>query len=271
MPIVESSAPSRSGRSPCGFLDSGTRARRRRPGRCAATGMLTRKIAPHQKWSSITPPISGPAAKPSELTVRPEADRLDPLAVVEDLHHDGERGGHQQRAADAHAGAGGDQLAAAVRETGHQRADAEQGQARDQHLLAAVAVGGAARGEQQTGLDQRIRVDHPLDVGGGRVQLPGEGGDRDVQDGVVEQHGELGETDDAEDQPALGMARGRRWRGVGRDADMPYTVEQFLIRLYNETFAVPRTRYEGRRPAGSPPLRPVSRVLRQPLAFCVRS
>ena len=34
-----------------------------------ATGMLIRKIAPHQKWSSSAPPISGPAAKPRELTV----------------------------------------------------------------------------------------------------------------------------------------------------------------------------------------------------------
>ncbi len=30
--------------------------------------MLTRKIEPHQKWSSSAPPISGPAAKPRELT-----------------------------------------------------------------------------------------------------------------------------------------------------------------------------------------------------------
>ena len=69
-----------------------------------------------------------------------------------------------------------------------------------------VAVGGAARGEQKPRLDQRVRVDHPLDVRGRGVQLPGEGGDRHVQHGVVEQHGQLGETDDAEDQPALGVA-----------------------------------------------------------------
>lgn len=66
--MVESSAPSRSGRSPPGFLDSGTsRATATSP--MTATGMLIRKIAPHQKWSSITPPISGPTANPSELTV----------------------------------------------------------------------------------------------------------------------------------------------------------------------------------------------------------
>ena len=83
---------------------------------------------------------------------------------------------------------------------------AEQDETRDQHLLAAVAVGRAARREQQPGLHQRVRVDHPLDVGGARAQLPGEGGDRDVQHGVVEQHGELREADDTEDQPALGVA-----------------------------------------------------------------
>ncbi len=68
MPIVESSAPSRSGRSPWPFFDSGTsRATATRPIR--ATGMLMRKIAPHQKWSRTNPPNSGPAAKPREETV----------------------------------------------------------------------------------------------------------------------------------------------------------------------------------------------------------
>ena len=51
---------------------------------------------------------------------------------------------------------------------------------------------------------------------GGRAQLPGEGGDRHVQDGVVEQHGELREADDAEDQPALGVAPGGTTGDVGR-------------------------------------------------------
>jgi hypothetical protein len=41
-----------------------------------------------------------------------------------------------------------DQLTGAAREPGHQRTDAEQGQAHDQQLLATVPVGGAARGVQ---------------------------------------------------------------------------------------------------------------------------
>lgn len=65
--MVDSRAPSRSGRSPWGFLDSGTSATTAtRPS--AATGRLIRKIAPHQKWFSMKPPMSGPVAKPSEFT-----------------------------------------------------------------------------------------------------------------------------------------------------------------------------------------------------------
>jgi hypothetical protein len=67
MPTVDSRAPSRSGRSPCGLLDSGTRTITAARA-SAATGRLIRKIAPHQKWLSMNPPISGPAAKPSALT-----------------------------------------------------------------------------------------------------------------------------------------------------------------------------------------------------------
>ncbi len=67
MPIVESRAPRRSGRSPVGFLDSGTRATTA-TSPSAATGMLMRKIAPHQKWFSMKPPMSGPVANPSEFT-----------------------------------------------------------------------------------------------------------------------------------------------------------------------------------------------------------
>ncbi|CAM5404623.1 hypothetical protein SGRIM128S_03356 [Streptomyces griseomycini] len=67
MPMVESTAPTRSGRSPRRFPDSGTQATTATRAR-ATTGRLIRKIAPHQKWFSTKPPTSGPAAKPSELT-----------------------------------------------------------------------------------------------------------------------------------------------------------------------------------------------------------
>ncbi len=67
MPTVDSNAPGRSGRSPAPLRDSGTmRATATTP--ISASGTLIRKIAPHQKWLSSGPPISGPAANPSEPT-----------------------------------------------------------------------------------------------------------------------------------------------------------------------------------------------------------
>ena len=110
MPMVESSAPSRSGRSPCGFLDSGTSA-------TTANRPISRDRDVDQE--DRAPPEVVEHDPADQRTGReaegvdggPEADRLDPLGVVEDLHDDGEGRGHQQRAADAHARAGGDQLA----------------------------------------------------------------------------------------------------------------------------------------------------------------
>lgn len=128
MPIVESRAPSRSGRSPCGFLDSGTSLRTATSAR-TATGILMRKIIPHQKWLRITPPISGPPAEAERGDRGPERDGLDPLGVVEDLHDDGEGGGHEERAADAHARTGGDELRGGVGESGGERAEAEEREA----------------------------------------------------------------------------------------------------------------------------------------------
>ena len=94
----------------CGFLDSGTRkTTATRPS--TATGRLIRKIAPHQKWSSSDTADQRAGGEAEGVDRAPDADRPGPLLVVEDLHDDGEGGGHQQRAADAHAGAGGDELA----------------------------------------------------------------------------------------------------------------------------------------------------------------
>ncbi len=67
MPITDSRAPSRSRGAPPRLLDSGTR-KTTAVSAITATGRLTRNSEPHQKWSSSEPPISGPAAKPRELT-----------------------------------------------------------------------------------------------------------------------------------------------------------------------------------------------------------
>ncbi len=204
MPIVESSAPSGSGRVPWPVFDSGTSrttaARATQDDRDVdeedrAPPEVVEDESAEQRARRETEGGDG----------RPDADRLDAFGVVEDLTTTASVVVSSSALADAHPGTGRDELAGGLGETGHERADAEQGEAHHQHLLPPVAVRRAARGEQQTRLDERVGVDHPLHVGGGCVQLRGEGGDRDVEDGVVEQHHELGQADDAEDQPALRM------------------------------------------------------------------
>lgn len=101
----------------------------------------------------------GARGKAERVDRAPYADRLRMLVRSEDLHHDGQCRGEQQRSAHAHAGPRGDQLPGGVGKSGHQRSSAEQHEPRDQHLLAAVAIGRAACGEQQPRLYERVGVD----------------------------------------------------------------------------------------------------------------
>ncbi len=131
----------------------------------------------------------------------PHADR--PAALLGGEHVGDDRQGcrHDQRATDAHQGAGGDEL---VRRAGHGRQDrtqAEDGEARLQGAASTEAVTERAGRQQQTGEDQGVGVDHPLQLAVGCVQLADDGGDRHVQDRVVEHDDEQAEAENREDQP----------------------------------------------------------------------
>ena len=65
-------------------------------------GTLMRKTEPHQKWSSSTPPVIGPIAMAEADAARPDADGLGLLVALEDVHQDGEGGGHHEGGAEAH-------------------------------------------------------------------------------------------------------------------------------------------------------------------------
>jgi len=65
-PVIEATAPVKSGRSVAGFFESGTSGMAHsRP--AAAIGTLIKNTDPHQKWASSTPPTIGPKAKPTPL------------------------------------------------------------------------------------------------------------------------------------------------------------------------------------------------------------
>ena len=75
-PAPESAAPVQSSRRATGSRDSGS-SRSPATTAIATSGTLTMKIDPHQKWSSRTPPTTGPSATP-----RPAVAAQIPIAIA---------------------------------------------------------------------------------------------------------------------------------------------------------------------------------------------
>ncbi len=222
-PTPESAAPVQSIWRATGSFESG---RSRAPATIASTvsGTLTMKIDPHQKWSSRTPPTTGPSATPSPAVAGPDADRQRALAGVgEDGDQQRERRGHDERGARAHHRAGRDQPVDAARVGGRERGDAEHREPAQQRAAAPVAVPERAGQEQQPREHERVGVDHPLQLGHVRVEVTHERGERDVDDRVVDDDREQARAQHAQRRPAVAgvhdALRGvRRASSTGRTA-----------------------------------------------------
>ena len=169
-PAIESTAPSGVERRGVGV--AATRARAKQPATRATMtiGTLTRNTEPHQKCSSSQPPSDGPRATPRPATPAQIADGLRPAPRVgEDVGEDRQGGRHDQRAADAHDGPGGDQLVGGARPRRPQHEPTPKiTRPSDQRAVAAEAVAEAAGGEQQAGEHERVGVDDPLQLAGRR-------------------------------------------------------------------------------------------------------
>jgi hypothetical protein len=139
----------------------------------------------------------------------PDADGPAPLVDREDVGDDGQGGRHDRRAAEAHQGAGRDQLPRILRVRAGDGRDPEEDHAEQQHALTAVAVAEDAEGEQQAREDEGVGVHRPFELALGGAQAVNRIGDRldrDVEDGVVENHGEEAEHHHAEDLPPAWMS-----------------------------------------------------------------
>jgi hypothetical protein len=90
----------------------------------------------------------------------PDADRLRTLLAGEDVRDDRQRRGHDQRAADAHRGADGDQLARGVDEEYSEARPAEGQEAELERPPAAEPVAEGAHRQQQAGEGEQVGVDH---------------------------------------------------------------------------------------------------------------
>ena len=76
----------------------------------STSGTLTRKTEPHQKCSSRKPLAIGPMAAPGAGEAGPDGDGLGPLLGREDVGEDRQRRRHDERGADAHHRAEGDEV-----------------------------------------------------------------------------------------------------------------------------------------------------------------
>ena len=102
---------------------------------------------------------------------RPDRDRLRALVEREAVHDDREGRRHDERGADAHHGAGGDELARVVGLAGDEAGEAEHDEAELQRALATEPVAEGAGREQHAGEDQGVGVEDPLQLGAGRPRL----------------------------------------------------------------------------------------------------
>ena len=124
------------------------------------------------------------------------------------------RGREHRRPAQPLDAPGGDQHAHVRRQAAGQRRGREQDQPGQVQPLAPEPVGDAAHGQHQRAEHQRVQVDHPLQVGEGRVQLAGHVRQRHVHDRHVDQQHE-GAGADRDQRPPLAHCAFPLWNSPG--------------------------------------------------------
>ena len=135
-----------------------------------------------------------------------DAERLGALLGVGEHHGEqGERGGREQRAEDALQGTGAEHHRLAGGGAAERGGRGEADQTDDEGALAAPQVGDPAAEEQQTAEGEGVGGDDPLPVAVRDAQVLLGGGQGDVHDGRVEDDHQLGEGDECERFPAVGV------------------------------------------------------------------
>jgi hypothetical protein len=95
------------------------------------------------------------------------------------------------------------------------RSTSEADQSDDEHALASRVVGDTAAKQEQTAERQRVRRHHPLLVGVGDVQRMLRRGQREVDDGRIQDNHQLSNGYDPERFPTVRIERGGRLRDGG--------------------------------------------------------
>jgi hypothetical protein len=82
-----------------------------------------------------------------------------------------------------------------------ERGDGEQGGAGEEHALATEQVAEPAGEEEKAPVGDQVGADHPREIGLGEAQIALDDGESDVDDGHVDDHHQLTETDHNEGHP----------------------------------------------------------------------
>jgi hypothetical protein len=136
---------------------------------------------------------------------RPHGKRAGTLgALLEGGRDDRERGGRDQRGAEALQRPRPDQHALAAGEPIEERGAGEDDEADQEKALAAQQVAKAAAEEQEAAEDEGVGVDDPLQTAVGEVEVRLDRRQGDVHDRRVEDDHELRQADEDEDDPRVG-------------------------------------------------------------------
>jgi hypothetical protein len=133
----------------------------------------------------------------------PDAERHVALAALaEHRGEDGQRGGGEERRAEALQRAEGDQRAGRPGDAVEQRAHREERHAGDEHAPTTEHVGESTAEQQDAAEEDRVGRHHPLQAGLREAEVRADGRERDVHDRDVQHHHELRRHQHAERDPA---------------------------------------------------------------------
>ena len=134
--------------------------------------------------------------EPTDGRSDPERERVDPgpdrqglralLVVVVRGVQDRQAAGERERGADAEEGPADDEDAGAGREAAEHRRDGEDDDADQEDALAPEEIAERRAGQDQAGVDDVVRVEHPLELGDAGVKTLLERAEREVDDSGVE-------------------------------------------------------------------------------------
>jgi hypothetical protein len=117
---------------------------------------------------------------------RPGADRPTTLRFRKVRAEQRQAARHHQRSADALNRTCGDQRIDAAGPRTRRRCRGEDRRADGKHPAPPEAIAERAAGEQQRCEKERVRLDHPLGLGGARAQIAAQRGQRDVDHGAID-------------------------------------------------------------------------------------